>query len=84
MLCTRYNTIDRMSVLTTAYTNADFVKRVKYLTGNGIACDFSKCGLSPFKVCVIEGLKALAFAIVPNNWIVCVQRAFGLGTKEKK
>ena len=57
---------------------------VKCLADNGIAYDFSKRGLPPFKARLVEGLKALVFAVVPNNWIVCVQNAFGLGAKEKK
>ena len=28
--------------------------------------------------------KALVFAVVPNNWIVRIQNAFGLGAKERK
>ena len=56
---------------------------VKCLADNGIEYDFSKRGLPPFKVRVVEGLKALVFAIVPNTWIVRVQNAFGLGAKER-
>lgn len=57
---------------------------VKCLADNGIDFDFSKRGLPPFKVRLIEGLKALVFAVVPNNWIVRVQNALGAGAKEKK
>ena len=57
---------------------------VKCLADNSIEYDFSKRGLPPFKVRVIEGLKALVFAIVPNTWIVRVQNVFGLGAKERK
>ena len=56
---------------------------VKCLADNGIDFDFSKRGLPPFKTRVVEGLKALVFAIIPNNWIVRVQNAFGLGEREK-
>ena len=55
---------------------------VMCIADNGIAYDFSKRGLPPFKVRIVEGLKALVFAVVPNNWIVRVQDAFGLGAKE--
>ena len=57
---------------------------VKCLADNGIDYDFSKRGLPPLKVRLVEGLKALVFAVVPNNWIVRVQNAFGLGAKERK
>ena len=57
---------------------------VKCLADNGIAYDFSKRGLPPFKVRFVEGLKAFVFAVVPNDWIVRVQNAFGLGAKERK
>lgn len=57
---------------------------VKCLSDNGIDYDFSKRGLPPFKARVVEGLKALVFAIVPNTWIVRAQNAFGLGAKERK
>lgn len=57
---------------------------VKCLADNNIDYDFSRRGLPPFKVRVIEGLKAFIFAVVPNNWIVRVQNAFGLGAKERK
>ena len=57
---------------------------VKCLADNGITYDFSKRGLPPLKVRIIEGLKAFIFAVVPNNWIVRVQNAFDLGAKERK
>ena len=55
----------------------------KCLDDNGIDYDFSRRGLPPFKVRVIEGLKAFIFAVVPNDWIVRVQNVFGFGAKEK-
>jgi len=56
---------------------------VQCLKDNGIDYDFSKRGLPPFKIRLIEGVKALVFRLVPNNWIVRVQNAFNLGAKEK-
>ena len=56
---------------------------VKCLADNKIEYDFTKRGLPPFKVRIVEGLKALVFAIVPNNWIVRVQNRFDLGKKER-
>ncbi len=56
---------------------------VKCLADNGIDYDFSRRGLPPFKVRVIESLKAFIFAVVPNDWIVRVQNVFGFGAKEK-
>lgn len=56
---------------------------VKCLEDNGIDYDFSKRGLPPFKVRVVEGVKAFIFAVVPNNWIVRIQNALGAGAKEK-
>ena len=56
---------------------------VQVLKDNGIVYDFSKRGLPPFRVRVVEGLKALVFALVPNTWIVRVQNALGAGAKEK-
>ena len=53
------------------------------LKDNGIAYDFSKRGLPPLRVRVVEGLKALVFALVPNTWIVRVQNALGAGAKER-
>ena len=57
---------------------------VKCLADNGIDYDFSKRGLPPFKTRLVEGLKGLVFALVPNNWIVRVQNALGAGAKESK
>ena len=57
---------------------------VKCLADNGIEYDFTKRGLPPLKVRLVEGLKGLVFAVVPNDWIVRVQNAFGLGAKERK
>ena len=56
----------------------------KCLADNGIDYDFSKRGLPPFKARLVEGLKGLVFALVPNNWIVRVQNALGAGAKESK
>jgi len=55
---------------------------VECLKENGIDYDFSKRGLPPFKTRLVEGCKALVFRLVPNDWIVRVQNAFGLGAKE--
>ena len=57
---------------------------VKCLADNNIDYDFSKRGLPPFKVRIIEGLKAFVFAVVPNTWIVRVQNAIGAGAKERR
>ena len=57
---------------------------VKCLADNGIDYDFSRRGLPPLKTRLVEGLKGLVFALVPNNWIVRVQNAFGFGAKERK
>ena len=57
---------------------------VKCLADNGIDYDFSKRGLPPFQTRLVEGLKGLVFALVPNNWIVRVQNALGAGAKESK
>ncbi len=56
---------------------------VKVLKENGIACDFSKRGLPPLRVRIVEGMKALAYALVPNTWIVRVQNALDAGAKER-
>ena len=56
---------------------------IKCLTDNKIEYDFSKRGFPSFKTRFVEGLKALAFAVVPNTWIVKVQNAFSLGAKER-
>ena len=50
---------------------------------NGIEPDLSVRGLPPLKTRIIEGLKALVFAIVPATLIVSVQNALGVGAKEK-
>lgn len=55
---------------------------VACLRENNIEFDFSKRGLPPFKVRLVEGIKGLIFAIVPNTWIVRVQNALNLGAKE--
>ena len=55
---------------------------VKVLRDNKIDYDFSKRGLPPFRVRVVEGFKALVFALVPNTWIVRVQNVIGAGAKE--
>lgn len=57
---------------------------VKCLADNNINYDFSKRGLPPFRVRVVEGLKALVFAVVPNNWIVRVQNVVDIGARERK
>ena len=51
---------------------------------NGVEVDFSKRGLPPFKVRLVEGLKSLVFAVFPWSLIVRVQNALNLGAKEKK
>lgn len=56
---------------------------VKCLKENGIAYDFSKRGLPSLKTRLVEGFKALVFHLVPNDWIVRFQNAFGLGAKER-
>lgn len=57
---------------------------VKCLADNGIEYDFSKRGLPPFRARLVEGLKAMVFALVPADWIVRVQNAIGAGAKERK
>lgn len=57
---------------------------VKVLKDNGIDFDFSKRGLPPFKTRLVEGFKAIVFAVIPNTWIVRVQNALGVGAKEHK
>lgn len=57
---------------------------VKVLADNGIAYDFSKRGLPPLRTRLVEGLKALVFACVPNTLIVRLQNALGAGAKEQK
>lgn len=56
---------------------------VELLKANGIPFDFSIRGLPPFKTRLVEGLKALVFAIFPWTFIVRVQNALNLGMKEK-
>ena len=55
---------------------------VKCLADNGIDYDFSKRGLPPLKVRLVEGLKSLVFAIVPTTFLVRIQNRFALGAKE--
>ena len=57
---------------------------MKCLADNGIDYDFSKRGLPPFKARLVEGVKALVFALVPSTLIVRIQNAVGLGAKERK
>ena len=57
---------------------------VKCLADNNIDYDFSKRGLPPFKARLVEGFKALVFAIVPTSLIVRLQNALGIGAKERK
>lgn len=57
---------------------------VKCLADNGISFDFTKRGLPPLSVRIIEGVKALIFALLPHTLIVRVQNFFDLGAKEKK
>jgi len=57
---------------------------LKVLEENDIACDLTKRGLPPFRTRIIESLKALAFALVPNTLIVRLQNALGIGAKEKR
>lgn len=56
---------------------------VELLKANGIACDFSIRGLPPLKVRLIEGLKALIFAIFPATLIVRIQNLLNVGMKER-
>lgn len=51
---------------------------------NGVAIDFARRGLPPFRVRSVEALKDLVFAIFPWTLIVRVQNAFGLGAKERR
>jgi hypothetical protein len=55
---------------------------VSLCVNNGIDISKLKRTLPPFKVRLREGLKALVFHIVPWNWIVRFQNAFGAGAKE--
>ena len=56
---------------------------VRVCRENGIDLDFRERGLPPMKARIVEGVKALIFAIVPTTWLVRVQNRFGLGAKEK-
>ncbi|MGN0832876.1 MAG: hypothetical protein ACI4RD_04410 [Kiritimatiellia bacterium] len=56
---------------------------LKVLADNGIAFDLSTRGLPPFRTRLVEGLKALVFALVPHTLIVRVQNALDMGAKEK-
>lgn len=49
---------------------------------NGIDTASMKRTLPPFKVRLVEGLKALVFAIVPTTLLVRFQNRFSLGAKE--
>ena len=51
---------------------------------NGIEIDFAKRGLPSLKTRLVEGVKALIFAIFPTTLIVRVQNALGAGAKEKR
>ena len=55
---------------------------VKCLSDNGIDYDFTRRSLPSLKIRLIEALKALVFAVVPNTLIVRVQNRFALGKKE--
>ena len=55
---------------------------VKCLADNGIEYDFSRRSLPPLKTRMVEALKGLVFAIVPNTFLVRVQNRFALGKKE--
>lgn len=52
------------------------------LIDNGIEFDFSKRGLPPLKVRLVEGVKAIVFALVPMTLLVRFQNRFALGAKE--
>ncbi len=49
---------------------------------NGVEIDWARRGLPPFKVRLIEGLKAAVFACVSPTLIVKIQNRFGWGKKE--
>lgn len=55
---------------------------VKCLSDNGIDYDFSKRSLPSPKVRMVEALKGLVFAVVPNTFLVKLQNRFALGKKE--
>ena len=50
---------------------------------NGVAVDTAARTLPPFKVRMVEGLKAFVFRVVPTTLLVRVQNRFALGAKEK-
>ena len=50
---------------------------------NGVAVDTAARTLPPFKVRMVEGLKAFIFRVVPTTLLVKVQNRFALGAKEK-
>ena len=50
---------------------------------NGIEPDLSVRGVAPFKARLVEGMKALVFALFPASLIVRVQNALGVGAREK-
>ncbi len=54
---------------------------VELLRREGIDYDFSKRGLPPFKVRMVEFLKAAVFAIFPSSFIVRTQNRFAVGKK---
>jgi hypothetical protein len=51
---------------------------------NGIDLSGIKRTLPPFKARIVEGLKALIFAVVPTTLLVRFQNRFALGAKEGK
>ena len=51
---------------------------------NDIQIDQHARTAPPLKIRLIEGLKGLIFACIPNTWIVKIQNRFALGAKEKK
>ncbi len=54
---------------------------VELLRREGIDYDFSKRGLPPFKVRMVEFLKAAVFAVFPSSLIVRTQNRFAIGKK---
>ena len=50
---------------------------------NGIKPDLSVRGLPPLKTRLVEGLKALVFALVPATVIVRIQNTLNVGAREK-
>ena len=57
---------------------------IDLLDANGIAYDLSVRGLPTFKTRLVEGLKALIFALFPHTLIVRVQNLLNVGMKEKQ